>query len=110
MTAPLFQVISPTVNTTLASTSTPLVVRVWDRGTTIVRAIITIRFPGMQITEVVHNWDDYTEPYQPTSSRIAISDGTLGNGYEYSILRSPIWPDGIELVPFAINTSGEENA
>ena len=108
--APLIADVSPTPGTTLAATSTPVVFKMWLRGTPLRRGVVCVHFPGMALWEIAHNGEAFAPAYLAHSTRESISDGTLGDGYQFSLLRDPIWPDAPTLVPLFINQAGEENA
>lgn len=101
MATPVLANVAPTVGAIITSaqvisfeiTSTPALQRV----------MVFVRFPGARIEEVIWDGTDFTERYQGVSSRVAIT-----NGFRYSVIRNPVWPDSPQFAIYAINTSAEE--
>lgn len=74
-------------------------------GSAFRRIIVAINYPGYRTTELVHDGDAFTVPYQDASTREVIA-----NGYRFSVRRSPVWPASPTLTVYAFDTSGGENA
>jgi hypothetical protein len=55
--------------------------------------------------EVVHDGTDFAAGYATLSTREAIT-----NGFRYRVRRAAGWPSGPTIVPFVVDTSGQENA
>lgn len=108
-TKPVVIDVSPTPGTVLTNTATPVLFKLYTQGVPIRRGIVCVMFPGMQLWEIAHNGDSFTEKYLALSTRTAITDATYGDGWQFSLLRDPIWPDGPTIYPFFTNEAGEEN-
>lgn len=107
---PIILDVSPTPDTTLSATTTPVLFKMYLQGVPLRRGIVCVVFAGMGLWEIAHNGEEFTPPYRANSTREAITDGTYGDGYQFSLLRAPQWPDSPKLIPFFINEGGEENA
>lgn len=108
MGVPIVTGVSPTPG--LISEDGAVVVYVYENGTPILRTILSFEFPGMNLWEIAFNGDDFTPAYRDTSSRVAVVSGMYGNGFQYTLRRKPVWPDGPRLYPFVSNVAGQENA
>ncbi len=96
--------ISPTPDTTI-STNQALSFDITD-DTGLVRVFLAIRIPSLDLYEVVHDGDSFSELYsEEPNDRTAIT-----GGYSFTVLRRGGWPAAdITLVPIAIDTGGQEN-
>ena len=84
------------------------------------RTVVTIRFPGLAITEVV--WAGalsaggavsgaFTSRYVSTSSVAAVVHGSLPGtvrGLAFVLQRTPVWPDSPVLELYAVDVNGDE--
>jgi len=101
MAIPVIANVAPTASTTIPSnqvlsyevTSSP----------SLQRTMLFVRFPGLQIEEVVYDGSAFTEKYAGRSSRTAIT-----GGFRFNILRDPVWPDSPQIATYQINSSAEE--
>jgi hypothetical protein len=101
MPAPVISGVSPAPGAALGP-QTSLAFTVTS-GTGLLRVFVSITFPGMGITEVVHDGTAYSPPYQPVSTRTAVS-----GGFAYQFRRNPAWPDAPTFNVYAEDTAGLE--
>lgn len=97
LSTPAVQNVSPASMSTITPTQ-PITFEVLGADT---RILISVEFPGLVLTELVHDGDSFTPAYAATSSRTAIA-----GGFRYTLLRSPQWPD--QIVPRIYAFSGVE--
>lgn len=109
MVAPHITDPSPATGTSILNTQ-PVYVEVYENGGTMLFTGISIHFAGMGIEEVVWDGSAFTEPYAARSFRTPVTDMTYGNGFGYTILRNPVWPDGPRLLARGFNTVGESSS
>lgn len=102
--APTITLVSPADLSTLAGSSTPLVVDVTDEGG-LRRAFFNLGFEGWSIRENVHDGTSFADNYSPASTRT-----TITNGYRYSIVRDGGWLLNPTLDVKAIDQAGNETA
>lgn len=72
------------------------------------RVIVTVEYPALRFTEVVHDGDNFTTAYTATSTRTVSYNQQQQPVFSYTILRSPVWPGVPTLKVYAFNTSGQE--
>lgn len=78
-------------------------------GNANLRIIVTVEYPALRFTEVVHDGDNFTIAYTATSSRaVKYEPEAELTVYDYTILRSPVWPGVPVLKVYAFNTNGQE--
>jgi hypothetical protein len=103
--APVVSVISPTPGTAIDPVAA-ITIDVTDNKGLFRRILLTMRFAGLDIEEVVHNGDAFGPKYLGgLNNRIAIE-----GGYRYTLLRRGGWPANPTLVPYAIDVAGNENS
>lgn len=85
---------------TIVGTDDPLAFTITDATT---RALISIRYPGLKLDELVFDGAVFTERYLANSSRTLVG----ADAYRYVILRTPVWPDAPEVTVFAFNGGAE---
>ena len=102
MVAPSISSISPPTATAIASEQT-LSLQVLDNGTALLRVLIALQFPGMELWEIVYDGTAFTERY----SRLSVVTNVTG-GKQYDFQRQPVWPDSPRLKVWAVNTAAEE--
>jgi hypothetical protein len=100
--APTVSNLAPTPGSAI-SRSDPVFFDVTDDQASIRRALIAARFADGSY-EVVHDGDGFAAGYASLSTREAIT-----NGFRYRVRRAAGWPSGPTIVPFVIDTSGQEN-
>lgn len=102
-TPPVVSNVSPTPGTTI-SPSTPITMDVTDnRGLALVMLIAS--FPGTPAPEVVYDGNAFSSAYLGSSSVSSIS-----GGYHFSLLRNGGWPATPTVIPYVLDTSGNENS
>lgn len=106
MAAPHITTPSPAPSTAI-NRAQVIYVEVYENGGTLLHTALSVHFAGMGIEEVAFDGTDFTEPYKGRSFRVPVTDMTYGNGYGYTLLRDPFWPDGPRLLVRAFNTVGE---
>lgn len=67
------------------------------------RTIVAIQYPGLAVTEVVHDGDAFTAAYSPTSTLTDLGGGAI----QYTVRRSPIWPDAPTVKVYAFSGGAE---
>lgn len=87
-----------------------LYVEVYENGGTLLHTALSVYFAGMGIEEVAWDGSAFTAPYAALSFRTAVVSGTYGNGYGYTLRRSPVWPDSPRLTTRAFNTVGQSSS
>jgi hypothetical protein len=103
---PTINNVAPTTGTVIAADA-PLYFDVFLTAGAFARIIVTIKFPGMALQEVVYDGAAFTTPYAALSAVVATSDGTLGNGFHFAVRRSPIWPDSPTVLVYAISDTAD---
>lgn len=101
MAVPVLANISPAASTLIPS-DTYVAFQITS-SPSLQRTMVFAHYPGAGIQEVVYDGTSFTERYAPLSTRTAIS-----GGFQFTILRTPIWPDSPEISIYAINSSAEE--
>lgn len=97
ITPPVAAVASPTIGSTLAAKTTPLVIDVTD-ASTIKRVIIYATFSDGTNPEMVYDGTSFTTAYDASSAR-----SVIGGGYEYSVVRDLGWRTNPTLYVYALD-------
>ena len=100
---PTISNLAPTPGSAI-SRSDPVFFDVTDDKGGLRRALIAAKFADGSY-EVVHDGDAFAAGYASLSTREAIT-----NGFRYRVRRAAGWPSGPTIVPFVVDTSGQENA
>lgn len=70
-----------------------------------VRILLVADFPGLGVREVIHDGQSFSPNYSGFgNSRVVIT-----NGFRFTILRGGGWPVSPVIIPYAIDTTGQEN-
>lgn len=68
------------------------------------RAVLLLEFPGLGVTEEVHDGSQFKAPY--LGSRQAPYSAVSGAGFQYVVRRDGGWPDGPTVRCIAYDTAG----
>ncbi len=109
MAAPHITVASPATGTAILS-SDIVYIEVYENGGTLLFTGLSVYFAGMGIEEVAWDGTAFTAAYAPHSFRTAVVSGTYGNGFGYTLIRNPLWPDSPRLTTRAFNTVGQSSS
>lgn len=103
-TAPTISNVQPAAATAIASTD-PVSFDITDPEG-FVRILLVADFPLLGIREVIHDGTSFSPNYTGFgNARTAIT-----NGFSYSVLRKGGWPVSPIIIPYAIDTTGQENS
>lgn len=103
MSGPLVSNVSPAVGTAIHATD-PLSFEITDT-VSFRRILIVADFGSIGIQEVIHDGDSFSQIYTGGSNaRTAITDG-----FAYRVLRNGGWPASPRIIPYALDTAGDEN-
>ena len=101
MAVPALSGVTPTPSTVMPSNTA--VAFTITSSPTLQRVMVFANFPGAAIQEVVWDGTTFSDRYAGLSTRKAVS-----GGFEFRVIRTPVWPDSPEIAIYAINTSAEE--
>ncbi len=101
MAVPVLSGVTPAASTVIPS-NTALAFTITS-SPSLQRQMVFANFPGAAIQEVVWDGTAFSDRYAGLSTRTAVS-----GGFEFRIIRTPVWPDSPEIAIYAINTSAEE--
>lgn len=92
---------TPTAGTALAN-SDVVEFDVTDATQPLVQVVIAIRYPGIELYEVVYDGAQFTTHYSARFTTVS----SISNGIRFTLLRNPVWPDGVELHVFVTAADG----
>jgi hypothetical protein len=102
---PVISNISPTTITQIGPYQV-LSFDVTDEEDSFKRIIIVAEFPTSKIKEIVFDGEGFGPMYANGLNQ----QQSIVNGYNFEILRDGGWPESPTLTPFALDTTGGENA
>lgn len=106
MAAPHITAPSPASGSSIPETDV-VYIEVFENGGTLLFTVLSVSYPGIGIEEVAWDGSAFTAAYSAGSFRTAVVSGMYGNGYGYTLIRTPIWPDSPRLLTRAFNTVGQ---
>lgn len=109
MVAPHITAATPASGSAILSADT-VYIEVYENGGTLLYTSLSVYFVGMGIEEVAWDGAAFTAAYAAHSFRTVVVSGMYGNGYGYTLIRDPVWPDSPRLTTRAFNTIGESNS
>jgi len=101
MAVPVLSGVTPAASTLIPSAT--VIAFTITSAPALQRQMVFANFPGAAIQEVVWDGTAFSDRYSGLSTRTAVA-----NGFEFRVIRTPVWPDSPEFAIYAVNTSAEE--